>query len=381
MKVAFIDNSWNNTKDNNYSGVGYYRIVQPAKYIKKHDVKVIGNNIKDYGGENVLEQIIKDHDIIVTKAVDNPTAASQIAFFKEHYNKKLVIDLDDNYFEVRPDQPGYKWYYPGSQKRAILSAYLSLADHLIVSTQPLADYHKEFFKKVYKQNTPITVLPNFNDLDEFRYRYKGNQNQRMIKIGWQGSTTHFSDLLMVMPAIKKIMAKYPNVWVDFMGGIEINQVRDLFGKFPDEMFRRVSIVGGTPSWLNYPWKLSKTKWDIGICPLIDDEFNRNKSHIKWMEYAAYKIPSVASKVYPYYKDILGIKTIQQGKTGFLARTTDDWIKYLTLLIENKDLRKKIGENAYEDVKKNWQMKDHYQLYEDLFDKIICNLTTQPIKTE
>jgi glycosyltransferase involved in cell wall biosynthesis len=100
-----------------------------------------------------------------------------------------------------------------------------------------------------------------------------------------------------------------------------------------------------------------------------------------MEYSAYKIPTIASRVYPYYKDILGIKTIQQGKTGFLARTTDDWIKYLTLLIENKDLRKKIGENAYEDIKKNWQMKDHYQLYEDLFDKIICNTTTQPIKTE
>ncbi len=383
MKIVFIDNSWNHTKDGNYSGVGYYRLVNPAKYIKKYDVKVIGQDIKDLYEEksDTLKNIIRDNDIIVTKAVDNPTACAQLGFYKDHYNKKLVVDLDDNYFEVRPDQPGYKWYYPGSQKRAFLSAYLSLADHITVSTKPLADYHKEYFKKIYKQDKPITILPNFNDLDEFRYRYKGNQNQRMIKIGWQGSTTHFSDLLMVMPAIKKIMAKYPNVWVDFMGGIEINQVRDLFGKFPDEMFRRVSIIGGTPSWLNYPWKLSKTKWDIGICPLIDDEFNRNKSHIKWMEYAAYKIPSVASKVYPYYEDILGIKTIQHGKTGFLAKTTGDWVKYLELLIQDAGLRQKIGEEAYADVRDNWQMRDHYQLYEDLFDKIICNSQTQQTKTE
>lgn len=383
MKIAFIDNTWNNTKDHNYSGVGYYRIVQPAKYIAKYDIRVISNDIKKYSKkeEDVLEDIIKDHDIIVTKVIDNPTAAAKVAFYKKHYNKKLIIDLDDNYFEVRKDQPGSKWYYQGSQKRAILSSYLSFADHIIVSTKPLADYHKKFLKKVYNITTPITVIPNFNDLREFSYRYKGNRNSRIIKIGWQGSTTHFSDLKMVMPAVKKIMERYSNVWFEFMGGVEINQVRDLFGKFPDEMFKRVSIIGGTASWTGYPWKLSKTNWDIGICPLIDDEFNRNKSHIKWMEYSSYKIPTVASNVYPYYKDIGKKKTIENGVTGFLAKDTKEWIKYLSALIENEELRKTMGETAYNAIKNTWQMRDNAYLYEDLFDKIICNSQTQQTNQE
>ena len=383
MKIVFIDNSWNNTKDKNYSGVGYYRLVNPAKYIKKYNIKVIDKEIQTLYNkpEDTLKNIMRDNDIVLTKAVDNPQACAQLLFYRDYYKRKLIVDLDDNYFEVREDQPGYKWYYPGSQKKAILSSYLSLADHLIVSTQPLADYHQKYFKEIYNIDKPITVLPNFNDLDEFNYPYRGNQNEKIVRIGWQGSTTHLSDLKLVMPAIKEIMKKYNNVWIDFMGGIEAYQVKDLFGDFPEKISKRISIIGGTPSWKEYPKKLSETEWDIGICPLINDEFNRNKSHIKWMEYSAYKIPTIASRVYPYYKDILGIKTIQQGKTGFLARTTDDWIKYLTLLIENKDLRKKIGENAYEDIKKNWQMKDHYQLYEDLFDKIICNTQTQRTRTE
>ena len=165
------------------------------------------------------------------------------------------------------------------------------------------------------------------------------------------------------------MVKYPQLHLDFMGGVELNQVRELFGKFRDEDFRRVTIIGGTTSWVGYPYKLSKTKWDIGICPLIDDEFNRNKSHIKWMEYATYKIPSVASDVYPYREPIDGVKVIEHGKTGFLAKTEKDWEKYLTKLIEDEKLREEIGENAFNVVKENWQMKNNYKQYEDLFKEI------------
>ena len=381
MKIAFIEATWNNTKNGDYSGVGYYRQILPAKY-SGLDIDIIGSNIKTLidNPDDVLRHIFEKYDIVMTKAIDNPSACSMIAYWKQEYGKKLVVDLDDNYFEVREDQPGYKWYYPGSQKRAILSAYLSFADHIIVSTQTLADYYKKFLKEVYKLDTPITVIPNYNDLKEFNYRYKGNQDQNKIKIGWQGSTTHFADLKMVMPVLKKLMEKYPNLYLEFMGGVELNQVRELFGKFPDEYFKRVTLMGGTPSWVGYPYKLSKTKWDIGICPLIDDEFNRNKSHIKWMEYATYKIPAVASDVYPYREPINGVKVIEHGKTGFLAKTEEEWEEYLTKLIEDKQLRQEIGQNAYDKIKKDWQMKDHAKQYEDLF-KTICSSQIQQQEQE
>jgi glycosyltransferase involved in cell wall biosynthesis len=166
------------------------------------------------------------------------------------------------------------------------------------------------------------------------------------------------------------MIKYPKVHLEFMGGIEIHQVKELFKDFDDKLFERVEIKGGTLGWEGYPKLLSQQRWDIGICPLIDDEFNRNKSHIKWMEYATYKIPSVASKTYPYFADIQDLKTIQHGKTGFLAKDTKEWVKYLSVLIENEELREEIGINAYEYIKDNWQYKDNIYKYKQVIDKLL-----------
>jgi len=155
-----------------------------------------------------------------------------------------------------------------------------------------------------------------------------------------------------------------------MGGIELYMIKELFDQFTDEMFNRVKVIGGTPSWKKYPRALSRRKWDIGICPLINDEFNRNKSHIKWMEYATFKIPAVASKVYPYYKKIQGVKTITDGKTGFLASNTNQWVKKLDKLIKSEELRDKIGQNAYDHIQKEWRIQDHIYKWEKVFDKIL-----------
>lgn len=375
-KIAFIENTWNNTKDGGYSGVGYYRLILPAKYLnlisKKYQIDIIGPEIKFWKGDiaEIFGKLFTDYDAVVTKAVDNPKASSALCFMAQHFKKPLIVDLDDNYFEVRPDQPGYVYYHPGSQKKAILSAYLSLASHLVVSTKPLAEYYKKWFKKHDGRKVDIDVLPNCHDFEEFKYSHDGNKDRSKVIIGWQGSTTHNGDLKSIMPALIHLMKKYPNLYLEFMGGIETWAVRQLFEGFTDEDFERIKIIGGSTSWKKYPRLLSRRKWDIGICPLIDDEFNRNKSHIKWMEYATYRIPCVASKVYPYYKKIQGINTIKDGKNGFLAKNTKQWIKKLSRLIENEDLRIKIGNSARQSVDKDWQMKDQVYKWEKVFDKIL-----------
>ena len=94
MKIAFIEATWNNTKNKDYSGVGYYRQISPAKFIKKHEIDIIDSNIKTLtkDPDDVLRYIFEKYDIVVTKAIDNPSACSQIAYWKKEYNKKLVVD-------------------------------------------------------------------------------------------------------------------------------------------------------------------------------------------------------------------------------------------------------------------------------------------------
>jgi glycosyltransferase involved in cell wall biosynthesis len=373
-KIAFLDSSYAHTKNKKYSGVGYYRMIQPARFLKDNfEITVFNQNLQELGenNEKMFSKLFEDYDMVVTKAVDNPHACSALGFFSDYYKKPLIIDLDDNYFTVRPDQAGYKYYYPGSQKWAILSAYFSVASGFVFSTKPLLDFHRTYIKNVYDKEPPMFVCPNFNDLNEFKYKPAKKCKNKII-IGWQGSTTHFSDIKMCIQAIANVMKQEKNVYFEILGALETEQAKDLLKDVnaDESVMSRISVAGGTQSWEDYPELLSKQKWNIGIAPLINDEFNRNKSHIKWLEYAAYKIPCIASKVYPYYKEINGVKTIRHGKTGYLAKTVKDWEKYLLLLIKNDKLRKEIADNAYEAIKNDWQYDKHIQTWIDAFNHFL-----------
>ncbi len=72
-----------------------------------------------------------------------------------------------------------------------------------------------------------------------------------------------------------------------------------------------------------------------------------------MEYAMFKIPCVASRVYPYFMPIRNKPVSKDGETILIARQ-QEWENKLTELIENPELRKKLGENSYNFYKENWQ---------------------------
>jgi glycosyltransferase involved in cell wall biosynthesis len=76
--------------------------------------------------------------------------------------------------------------------------------------------------------------------------------------------------------------------------------------------------------------------DIGIIPLRDFPFNRCKSDIKGMEYAASGIPFIAQNLDAY------VKLNEQLGVGRVAKKPADWIKHLKQLIADPELRKEEG---------------------------------------
>lgn len=378
MKIAVLSTDWNQneyrSKHNLYGGVGHYRIFQPYNELKKRgwDIDIYNKEFSDLSTGKSYEEFWGDftekYDVIITKAIDNPIAAAQLCFFAKRNNTKIIIDLDDNYFEVSPTQPAYEYYYPGSQKRSFFAAYLSQADAIICSTEPLATYYHEHAQKVWKLDIPTFVFPNFNDVSE--WKYKVTKEKDKVVIGWAGSVTHDEDLQLIMPSLNKILTEYKDVWVELTGGLTPETAPKVLRYFEIENLDRIKITGGTLAWKGYPKLLMSKKWDIGVAPLVDNKFNRGKSHIKWMEYAMLKIPCVASKTFPYYKQILGKDVIRDGETGLLAIDGLDFYKKIKFLIDNKDVREKIGENAYNQVVTEWQASDNIFILEDILKKII-----------
>ena len=83
----------------------------------------------------------------------------------------------------------------------------------------------------------------------------------------------------------------------------------------------------------YPTKLKSFGFDIGVAPLCDNIFNRCKSANRYLEYSMLSVPTVAVDIGGQFSEI-----IKDGQTGYLAKTEQDWIDKLSLLIENKEKR-------------------------------------------
>lgn len=375
-RICLIGTDWNvneyRKKNNQYGGVSYYRLIKPLLHLKGYDVTYWGANLgKEAEGKSPLEfwpNFVQKYDVFIVKAIDNEQALYPFIFCCQKYNKKLILDLDDNFFEVKEDQPAYEYYKIGKPKRAMMAALLSFVDGLFVSTQPLADYFKKYLKDVYNKDTPIFVLPNYHDKEDFNFP-KPEKNKDKISIGWTGSTTHFNDLKIILPAMERLLREYPNLYLDLVGGLSYEDAPKLLQDFDQNLLERVFCGGGTLAWDGYPAFLMKQKWDIGLAPLTDDEFNHGKSHIKWMEYASIGIPCVASKVYPYYMPLLDQKTIVDGKTGFICEDSQ-WYETLKKLIDDKELRERVGFQAQQYVFKELQYKDHQQLWLDAVSQLV-----------
>lgn len=373
MKVRGFLIDWQNNeyrkKHGYYGAVSYYRLVKPLQTIGQ---EFIGKEAEKFKGtpQETYDQLVKGYDILVTTHLDSPIASSWLMFMCRYNGVRFVIDLDDNLFAVQPHNEAYKLgYQPRSRKKSYASAIISLADALIVSTEPLKEYYTKRLKDVWGIEKPIFVNPNRNDIKDFNFK-PYEKFKDAIVIGWAGSTSHNEDLKMVMPVLNRLLHEYPKLYLEFLAGVEAEKAPEIFKDLDNDVIGRMKCMGGTLAWKGFPEFLSQQRWNIAIAPLVDDEFNKGKSHIKWMEYSMYKIPTVASKVYPYYKDIGGLKTIQDGKTGFLAKNQEEWYQKLKKLIDDEQLRLEIGQNAYDYVKNNWQYEQAKDKIEEIYKEIL-----------
>lgn len=376
MKILLLWNDWSQSEkrklSNGYGGCGYYRTIKKAELLSpEHEVTVWGNEwdkeVKQHANiENFYDTVFSKYDVVWTHTITNEIMFAWMRTAATKHGTKLIMDIDDNFLDVHEKNPASKQFANGKSKKAFLATALSFCDAVTVSTLPLKEVLSERLKMIHGVSVPIYVFPNFNDIKD--WDYKPVDKNPWVTIGYMGSISHAEDLEMVLPSIKAVMEKYPTVMFQLMGQLTHKEAQKTFKKWSQDLRNRLYMVQPTLNFSEFPFWLAQQPWDIAIAPLIDSSFNKCKSHIKWMEYSMYKIPTVASRVYPYYKDILGKNTIIDGETGLLAND-NEWVDKLSLLIEDSKLREKLGNNAYNYIAKEWQYKDAKALALEITDKI------------
>jgi glycosyltransferase involved in cell wall biosynthesis len=244
--------------------------------------------------------------------------------------KKFIIELDDAWFH-RYDAHKYlivRLLLGGKIRRLMNRSSL-----LIAGNQYIADYGKAAGAKY------IEIIPTVVDVDRYKkYQIskespdnseinqildfspkKENEITKPV-IGWIGSPATTKFLLSISDIIKTIdhdgIASFVAIGADYQ------QVKML----------PIKVI---------PWCEQKeiellNQFDIGIMPLIDSLFERGKCGFKIIQYMASGLPVVASPVGANESIVL------PNVTGFLAKTEDDWFKYLSELCKDSKLRHLMG---------------------------------------
>ena len=264
-------------------------------------------------------------DMFVTHryAIPDVAAAEALAAHARAIGGRLVYDLDDDLLHIPREHPEAAALRPKTQ---VVRRMLRLADQVLVSTPALAA----------RVGVAATVVPN--GLDEQLWTAAPaipRPRQMPVRILCMGTATHTADFALIEPALARIAEDFGyRVSIDMIGFSDAPHLPEWVKRLPIPPSARASYPGFVH------WFTGQRAWDIGLAPLVDSAFNRCKSAIKALDYAAAGIPVIASDG-PVYRG-----SPADGVGGMLvANRPDAWYAAISRLIRDVPLRERLALGA------------------------------------
>jgi hypothetical protein len=273
-------------------GCGYYRLKQP------YQDKAIFLNPSDFEGRELPEKL-KENPTIICRT----SHAKAINTLRKYFpGIKVVVDLDDDIFNVDPYNDSYRYYGLKEVKHegkwlwkdgdtidlnknnieiAKIKTLLDSADLLTVSTPRLAEQF---------QHPNIYINYNAINFDEWK-RVEIKRNKKEFRLGWSGSSSHYSDWAKIQDELAELMKRHEDVKLVLAGAKFEGTLKNIDPE-------RIEYW----PWVHpeaHPYRSVLLDLDLAVVPLTDNIFNRSKSCIKWYEFSALGVPVIASKVAPY----------------------------------------------------------------------------------
>ncbi|MBX9033644.1 glycosyltransferase [Gordonibacter massiliensis (ex Traore et al. 2017)] len=344
-----------------------YSVPHPIRYRVDHQLEQLnacGVTVRKVDEWNLTNDWLRTARVfIIYRCPYNDRIGEFIALAKK-LNKTVLYDIDDLVIDTKyTDQIKYLDTMSVEERASYdagveaMQKTMLLCDGVITTTRGMADELAHYMPVVYVNRNIASeemvylserairerdTLPFLSeeqvDSEEMRQwrnarKLSESRDASKVRIGYfSGSITHNDDFAYVLPAIVRLMEEHPQVELHIAGELSV----------PEELecFRNRVVAAPFMPWERLPRLIAGM--DINIAPLIDNVFNRAKSENKWLEAALVKVPTVASNV-GAFADV-----VEDGVTGILCDSSDQWYVSLKALVEDAALRKKIGQAAYDD---------------------------------
>ena len=251
------------------------------------------------------------------------------------FGKKIIYDFDDAIWTTdNSSENSLSKFIRWRQKTNFIC---NVASVVSCGNGYLAAYAKQF-------NTNVIVNPT--TIDTSYHIPRTNASHPGVVIGWTGSHSTLKYLDELLPAIAQLEKSLP--------GLIFKVIADRDPKLQVASFRFVRFSEEHEI-------ADLSDFDIGIMPLPNDEWAKGKCGFKALQYMSLAIPAVASPV--------GVNSeiIKDGESGFLCSSMDEWIVKLTILINDVELRQRMGKAGREAVEKNYSVTSNSSNFLGLFE--------------
>lgn len=379
-------------------GVGKYRILDPYTYI--------GENFSDEIHIDILFEVedtdsfFMNYDVVIFHSfVVNKPHEDNVKRIKWLKNQgiKTIMDIDD-YWYVDARHPMYqqlKQNRVGEKK----SELLKLVDYVTTTTPILRN---TITSKLNINQKNIQVFPNAVNPNEKQFISETIPSDR-IRFGWLGGSSHYFDIELLSSGINSTLSNYNNKVQFVLCGFDLrgnvrkydtstktyksrpikpfetiwygyekiftNNYRHISEEYRKFLlsFERKEFDTENESYVR-KWTEDINRYafnynsiDVSLVPLVDSEFNSNKSQLKIIEAGFHKKAVILSDVNPYKMDLThsmkdGLFT-NEGNSLMVSpkRNHKDWGKYMKKLIENPNMIIDLGERLYETVKDTYSL--------------------------
>jgi glycosyltransferase involved in cell wall biosynthesis len=393
-------------------GVGKFRIIDPYTYIGENHGDEIHVDIS-YGVDKSDDNFFLNYDAIVFHSFIHTTShednIDRIKWLKDK-GIKVIMDIDDLWFvDHRHPMYGHIKANKIGEKKVEM---LKLSDYVTTTTPIFAKTIKDKLKL-----NNVEVFPNAVNEDEPQFKSNKIESDK-IRFGWLGGSSHLYDIELLTNGIAstynafKDKVQFVLCGFDLRGTVhEIDQeskkqrtrpiqpLETVWYKYEqiftenykvlnDEYKNYLSTFLDTPyNDENEPyrrrWTQEITKYannynyfDVSLAPIVESEFNANKSQLKVIEAGFHKKAIIASEVTPYTLDL--ISAVNEGKFNDKGNSLlvgskknhKDWAKHMKRLVENPNMIEDLGNRLYETVKDSYSLKKVCKDRVEFFKSII-----------
>ncbi len=300
----------------------YIRLLQPMHHpaiVRDLDIVVT----------NATTVFDHDVDIITTQrfAITDIATADALAAHARRSGARLLFDLDDDLLNIPPTHPDAAGLRPHAKA---VRRMLDHADIVWVSTPGLVERLAPI--------RPDAIVVE-NRLDERIWTASPAPTpfqQEPVRILCMGTSTHDRDFAMIEPVLARLKQEYGDrMVIDIIGMTGQTALPAGLNRISPSTHASQSYPGFV-QWLN----ARQPAWHVGLAPLQDTPFNRSKSPIKALDYAAMGLFVLASDT-PAYRGSLA-----DGPAGRLVPNSQAaWYDALNWLMRNEDFRRTVAAGA------------------------------------